>query len=114
MISADFHPSDDLLVGFALDELEPAQRDAVDAHLDECDRCQRDYAATTDTLALLALAAPPVEPPAHLRARVLEVPRESPGLARCGRGDGRGRGRESPCRRCWSRLPSRSRCTCRR
>ena len=78
MISADFHPSDDLLVGFALDELEPAQRNAVDAHLDECDRCQRDYAATTDTLALLALAAPPVEPPAHLRARVLEVPRESP------------------------------------
>ena len=78
MISAGFHPSDDLLVGFALDELEAAQRDAVDAHLDECDRCQRDYAATTDTLALLALAAPPVEPPAHLRARVLEVPRESP------------------------------------
>ena len=78
MISADFHPSDDLLVGFALDELDAELRDAVDTHLDACDRCRRDYAATTDTLALLALAAPPVEPPAHLRARVLDVPRASP------------------------------------
>lgn len=78
MNSTDFHPSDELLVGFALNELDAEQHDAVDAHLDDCERCQRDYAATADTLALLALAAPPVEPPAQLRARVLEVPRESP------------------------------------
>ena len=78
MIVTDFHPSDDLLVGFALDELDPQQRDAVDAHVDECDRCQHDLAATRDTLALLALAAPPVAPPERLRMRVLEVPRQSP------------------------------------
>ena len=77
MVSADFHPSDDVLVGFALDQLEPQLREAVDAHLDECDRCQHEYAATSDTFALLALAAPPVTPPARLRGRVLEAPREA-------------------------------------
>ncbi len=103
MIAADFHPSDDVLVAFALDELEPGLRDAVDTHLDQCERCQRDLAATADTLALLALSAPPVEPPADLRARVLDLPRAvSPprsGAGAARRGTGRGRG--SPCRRWW-------------
>ncbi len=73
----DFHPSDELLVGFALDELEQDQHAAVDEHLDVCERCRGEVAATCETLSLLALAAPPVEPPADLRARVLDVPRQA-------------------------------------
>ena len=110
-----FHPSDDVLIAFALDELGEALHEAVDSHVDECDHCQRQCAATNETLALLALAAPPVAPPPHLRARVLDVPRQSPRVSaraprsRCG---APGCDRAGSCRRCWwrPRPPLRSRC----
>ena len=78
MTSAHFHPSDDTLTAFLLDELDASVHDEVDRHLESCDACLRSHAATAETLAALALAAPPVAPAAALRARVLAAAETAP------------------------------------
>ncbi|RME13865.1 MAG: hypothetical protein D6802_00325 [Ardenticatenia bacterium] len=60
-----------LLSAYALDALETGERLAVEAHLEDCAVCRRalaDYRAVAEGL---AFAAPPVEPPPSLRARLI-------------------------------------------
>lgn len=65
------HEIETLLAAYALDALGAEERFAVESHVDGCPSCRRalaDYQAVADGL---AFAAPPVEPPPALRARLL-------------------------------------------
>lgn len=60
-----------LLAAYALDALDPDEREQVEAHLETCDSCQQtlaEYRAVSDEL---LLAVKPVDPPARLRAQLL-------------------------------------------
>jgi anti-sigma-K factor RskA len=60
-----------LAAGAALDDLDPAERAELDAHLAGCARCRSLVVELEDLLGDLALAAPELRPPAHLRADVM-------------------------------------------
>jgi anti-sigma factor RsiW len=65
----------ELTAGYALHALDPEdERDYVD-HLAQCERCRDDLAAFSETAVSLALAVPPVDPPAALRQRILATAR---------------------------------------
>jgi anti-sigma factor ChrR (cupin superfamily) len=55
-----------------LESLSEAEAKAAGAHLDQCASCAAEFRGSADALATLALSLPPVQPPAGLRARVLE------------------------------------------
>jgi hypothetical protein len=79
------------VVGRALHALEPDEEDRVAEHLRECIACRSLLSETHETMAALAHAVPPVEPPAALRERILaaaaaEPLPPSPARARPGRG----------------------------
>ena len=57
---------EELAAGHALSALEPGEGQRFAAHLATCTRCQRDVADHEATLALLAYAADPVEPPSSV------------------------------------------------
>lgn len=59
-------PFEELAVGHALSALEPEESERFAAHLRACARCERAVTEHTETLAQLAYAAPPVEPPPSL------------------------------------------------
>jgi anti-sigma factor RsiW len=59
-------PFEELAVGYALHALEPDEEQRFAAHLAACAACEREVAAHADSLAQLAHAAPPVEPPPAL------------------------------------------------
>jgi anti-sigma-K factor RskA len=62
---------EELLAAYALDALEIDEKLQVETHLDTCVSCQRvlsDYQAVSHGL---MAAQPPVQPPAHVRARLL-------------------------------------------
>lgn len=61
----------ELAAGAALDDLDPRERAALDAHLSACPPCRTDARDLVDTAGLLALAVPSREPPASLRGAVL-------------------------------------------
>lgn len=61
-----------LAAGAALDDLDATERAALDAHLGECTTCPALVAELDEVLADLALVAPELEPPASLRADVLD------------------------------------------
>ncbi len=61
-MSPDTHPHDDLAV-YALDALEPHQREAVDAHLAECPACRAELDGYHETLGHMTV---PEEPPDHV------------------------------------------------
>ncbi len=64
----------ELCAAWALGALDAADRQALDAHLaGGCAECEAEMARCADAAALLAAAAPPVAPPAALRARVLDA-----------------------------------------
>ncbi|HBY58962.1 MAG TPA: hypothetical protein DEH78_04025 [Solibacterales bacterium] len=59
---------------FALRALEPADMAAVQQHLDSgCTECRREWDAIQEALAAVAYLAPPAEPPATLRSRVMNA-----------------------------------------
>jgi anti-sigma-K factor RskA len=62
----------ELSAAYALDALDPRERDEFERHLSGCERCREDVAALTETAAALAYAAPPAEPPARLREQLLQ------------------------------------------
>lgn len=62
----DHEVFEELAAGHALSALEPAEEQVFRGHLAACTRCQRDVADHEATLALLAHAADPVEPPASV------------------------------------------------
>lgn len=80
-----------LAAGAALDDLDPAERATLDAHLDACEPCRVEARALFDVSGILALAAPVRQPPASLRGDVLAAiaaserrPAAIPALAHAG------------------------------
>jgi anti-sigma-K factor RskA len=61
----------DLAAAVALDAVEPAEARQVERHLSACPACARSVDELRTTAAVLGSAVPQVEPPAHLRERVL-------------------------------------------
>jgi anti-sigma-K factor RskA len=62
---------DELIPAHALRSLDPADEQAVEAHLAGCERCRLQLAEFESVAATLAYAAPAAAPPPDLRARVL-------------------------------------------
>ncbi len=62
---------DDLVAAYALDALDPGERQTFDAHLATCEACRRTLADLRRVSAGVGLSVEPVEPPASLRDRVL-------------------------------------------
>jgi len=67
----------DQLPAYALDALNPEERQGVEEHVRACPTCQAELTAYLDALAALAQAVPAVEPPARLRQAVMEQVRPS-------------------------------------
>jgi len=68
----------DLVAPYALDALEPAERDAFERHLDECADCRAQLADLQEATLALAFAES-AEPPPALRERILEAARSENG-----------------------------------
>jgi hypothetical protein len=68
------------VVGRALHALEPDEESRVAEHLRECAVCRALLTETHETMAALAHALPPQEPPATLRTRILEAAAAEPDL----------------------------------
>jgi anti-sigma-K factor RskA len=62
----------ELSAAYALDALDPDEREAFEEHLRSCERCREDVASFGETAAALAYAAPPAAPPPHVRDRILQ------------------------------------------
>lgn len=62
---------EELLPAYALGALDPADRQAVEEHLQECPYCKPLAAEHLEAAAALASLAPSATPPAHLRGRIL-------------------------------------------
>lgn len=62
---------DELAAGYTLHALEPGDEQAFLSHAGDCPSCQRSLADYADLTAVLAEAAPPVEPSQDLGARIL-------------------------------------------
>ena len=69
----------ELAAGAALDDLDPAERAALGAHLPACSACREIARELADTAGLLAYAAPRREPPAALLGGVLAAVAASEG-----------------------------------
>ena len=68
----------ELSAGYALDALDPSEREAFEAHLALCEQCQQELESFWATTAALALAASGPEPAPALRERILEDVRAEP------------------------------------
>jgi anti-sigma factor RsiW len=66
----------DLTAGYALDALDPPEREAYEAHLAGCERCQEELASFSEVTGALAVAAGGPAPSPALRERVLQAARE--------------------------------------
>jgi anti-sigma factor RsiW len=74
----------DLTPGYALDALDPAEREEYEGHLATCERCREELEGFWHASGSLARAAGGPPPPASLRERILEQarrerPNERPG-----------------------------------
>jgi anti-sigma factor RsiW len=65
----------ELSAAYALDALDPAEREEFERHLAGCERCREDVASFTETAAALAYAAPAATPSPELRKWVLQSAR---------------------------------------
>lgn len=65
----------ELTAGYALDALDPAERDDFERHLAGCDRCQDDLASFWEVTSALAVAADGPAPSSALRERILDAAR---------------------------------------
>ena len=75
----------DLIPGYALGILDPAEAKQVEAHLNECGECAQELRVTMETFGSIPMALDPMEPPAGLKDRILtaaraEVTAEQPSL----------------------------------
>ena len=68
----------ELTAGYALDALEPEERQAYEAHLEGCEQCREELAAFLQTTEALAVAASGPAPSAELRERILAGARQEP------------------------------------
>ena len=90
----------ELTAGYALDALDPAERETFEEHLSSCERCREELQGFWQVSGALAYAADGPMPPASLRGRILEqarsersnvVPLRRSPLPRSGAVLGRGR-----------------------
>jgi anti-sigma-K factor RskA len=65
----------ELTAGYALDALEPDERQAYEDHLPDCTQCQEDLVSFWEVTGALALAATGPEPPPELRERIVAAAR---------------------------------------
>lgn len=65
----------ELTAGYALDALDPGERDAYELHLASCESCQGDLASFWEVSGALAVAATGPEPSPALRDRILAAAR---------------------------------------
>jgi anti-sigma factor RsiW len=65
----------ELTAGYALDALDPAEREAFEEHLASCERCREELQGFWQVSGALAHAAGGPMPPASLRDRILEQAR---------------------------------------
>lgn len=63
---------EDLAEGYALDALEPGERDRVEEHIAICSPCKQHMQGVHDTAHLLAFAVAPVAPPNRCKLRLME------------------------------------------
>ena len=68
----------ELTAGYALDALEPADREAFERHLTGCERCQDELAGFWEVSHALAVAADGPAPSPGLRERILADARAEP------------------------------------
>jgi len=61
----------DLTAAYALDALEPAEAEAYEAHLGQCEECRAQLAELNEAATALAFGAVAPIPPAHLRESIL-------------------------------------------
>lgn len=76
----DPHPTE-LLAGYALGILEPAETAEVKAHLAGCPQCQAEVAALEEVSDLLTLAVPIIEAPESVRQRLRQQTGKTTGTA---------------------------------
>ncbi len=69
----------ELLAGYALNALDPAEIPGLEAHLSGCAVCQRELAMLREVASVLAEGVASVEPPAALRSRILAAVRPARG-----------------------------------
>ena len=67
-MDAELH---ELSAGYALDALEPEERDAFERHLADCPECQEELASFWEVAGALAVAAESASPSPDLRDRIL-------------------------------------------
>jgi anti-sigma factor RsiW len=65
----------ELTAGYALDALDPAERETFEEHLSSCERCREELQGFWQVSGALAHAAGGPMPPASLRGRILEQAR---------------------------------------
>ena len=65
----------ELTAGYALDALDPAEREEYERHLADCEACQEELAAFWEVTSALAVAAGGPTPSAELRERILREAR---------------------------------------
>jgi len=68
----------ELTAGYALDALDPDEREEYERHLAGCAQCQEELAAFWEVTGALALASDGPAPPPGLRERILEAARAEP------------------------------------
>ena len=61
------------VAAYALGALEPEHARAFKRHLDDCELCTADLAALSPAVAALPASVEPVDPPAHLKKRIMAV-----------------------------------------
>ena len=65
----------DLTAGYALDALDPEERERYEAHLASCEACREELRGFSEVAGALGVAAGGPQPPAALRERILEQAR---------------------------------------
>jgi anti-sigma-K factor RskA len=73
----------ELTAAYALDALDDHETREYEEHLRRCEQCRADLRSLQEAATLLAYAPEPVQPPAALRARIVEIARtERPKVVR--------------------------------
>jgi anti-sigma factor RsiW len=65
----------ELTAGYALDALDPSEREAFEAHLEGCEQCQEELTSFWEVTGGLAAAADGPAPSPALRERILDAAR---------------------------------------
>jgi anti-sigma factor RsiW len=68
----------ELTAGYALDALDPEERRAYEAHLEDCERCREELGSFWETTDALAVAASGAAPSDALRGRILAAAHAEP------------------------------------